>query len=115
MIDITNEQKLKFVKEKAGECWHEHGNVMLTCMPPKYKCLKCGAIYLHNPSPTDLNELFRLAEKLEIRFIKFVTGLAGQQNVEVPHLEIGVIQYCGTTKAEALLNALYKACGGKDE
>jgi hypothetical protein len=49
--------------EAADECWHEFDN---GC------CKKCGAlvdpITFHgaNPSPADLNELFRLAEKLEL-------------------------------------------------
>jgi len=54
---MTPEQKMQKVAEAAGECWHIKGNV----------CLICGlygvapAIHI-NPSPTDLNELFRLAE-----------------------------------------------------
>jgi hypothetical protein len=114
---MTPEQKMLKVVEAARECWHEFvaKSVHQKENDPKIylKCPKCKASVtmdqVVNPSPTDLNELFRLADKLGNRFIYFNTGLAGQRNVEIPGKTIGVIQACESSPAEALLNALYEA------
>ena len=64
---MTPELEMKAIVEAAGECWHELKDHLF-----QYTafCHKCGLIMSYkpgrNPSPTDLNELFRLAEKLHI-------------------------------------------------
>jgi hypothetical protein len=102
---MTPEQKMQKVVEAAGECWHESGTYfdgVKLC-----KCLKCGVQILTtnfhkaNPSPTDLNELFRLAEKMskKIKVEQFDGDWVAQ--VDGRSWEVA------DTPAEALLNALF--------
>jgi hypothetical protein len=105
---MTPEQKMQKVVEAAGECWHEvvselrgidYVRAMCSCGKQVYDpSHNCG-----NPSPTDLNELFRLAEKLGPMIVltfkrdcMTVIRLWGAKTEE-------------NTPAEALLNALYEA------
>ena len=60
---MTPQEKMQKIVEAAGECWHRatHNSLGSDC--------RCGNIFSRcpkNPSPTDLNELFRLAEKLKL-------------------------------------------------
>jgi hypothetical protein len=142
---MTPEQKMQKVVEAAGGCWHEwvkkdtsleHRPV--TGLPIEYgghgyECA-CGfrrvnrvnwrigttaklhAVNCANPSPTDLNELFRLAGKIGFsnkRFTDLDTNCF-QVNIEnevqiVAGLDWKFYIATGRTQTEALLNALYEA------
>lgn len=139
---MTDNEMLQKVVEAAGECWHSHhfavdvhivddyvlgnyiaGHVACVCgkMLPDhiYMNLEGEEIlhhqrdrYLRNPSPSDLNELFRLAEKLEHYHIKFdrdeETTPAGRECIiNSPYL-VPWSGY-GDDYAETLLHALYEA------
>lgn len=114
---MTPEQKMQKVIEASGECWHESQSGINWD-----KCRLCGfwdsslgssdEIGIHNPSPTDLNELFQVAKKLELRckLIEYTDGFyATVVNKEV---KIDGAIWTATqqlTPAEALLNALYES------
>ena len=114
----TPEQKLKFIVEKAGECWHE-------VKAGRFDCIHCDAFLgfkydlITNPSPTDLNELMRLAEKIGYG-VKLYTDVrhhvgSREHECKVMHVRTGTSGWTlGKTPAEALLNALFSACGGKE-
>jgi hypothetical protein len=71
MTEVTPEQEMKTIVEAVGECWHEWK--LWNKDYNGYKCKHCS-IEVHqvhsynaapsNPSPTDMNELFRLVKKL---------------------------------------------------
>jgi hypothetical protein len=99
--------KLKAVVEAAGECWHTYqmnrdNSIATWCE----ECLKDAP----NPSPTDLNELFRLASLL-VDGLVIDVGIKSQGWMSVMVKKDGV-EYRSkqhTTPAEALLNALTEA------
>ena len=96
---MTPEQKMQKVIEAAGECWHELvGNGLCKCGAP------CNIGW--NPSPTDLNAMFRLAEN--INHIKF-SVIGGDPDCQLWSPKFGYVNGYGKTKKEALLDALYKA------
>jgi len=124
---MTSEQKIKVIVEAAGECWHEWEQRAYAVN--RFMCNKCGKHSMNtertlghgggafvapkNPSPTDLNGLFRLAEKAGI-------GCGVRRKRDYPdgyiayHWPItdtmcNTIIVVGDTPAEALLNALYEA------
>lgn len=113
---MKSEQKMQVIVEAAGECWHEWhraigGHLCYKCreiVKQIYSCLPAPV----NPQPTDLNELFRLAEKLfDVHDLAFGYGLAVSCSIE-GHKGLRIIgpKYEeGSTPAEALLNALYAA------
>jgi hypothetical protein len=99
---MTPQQKMQEVVEAAGECWHEPKG-----SAPMNKCQKCKEpMGYHNclPSPTDLNELFRLAEKLGIYSGAWQVDQGGHYAIT-----INLHKFYFPTLAEALLNALYNA------
>lgn len=97
------------IVEAAGECWHKNdGNNTDECVnchrafqAEDYEPYDCT---LDNHSPTNLNELFRLADKLGAENDLVVDRLNGKWSA----------MYCdniwqhGDTAAEALLKALYE-------
>lgn len=107
---MDQERKMQKLVTAAGECWHE--------TKAKGFC-KCGApcnIGL-NPSPTDLNELFRLAEKLNIdtrvaacKAFHEDKRFGGRYSAQA-YASVSLQRYdaCSEDPAEALLNALFKA------
>jgi hypothetical protein len=118
--------KMKAVVEAAGKCWHEVSKYqrMFEDDTGKFRiryCINCEQSWDlcvdKNPSPTDLNELFRLAEKLGLIAQKFEYKLpAGvrcfllmKTQDEFPESFTGK----GNTSAEALLNALFAAIKGR--
>ena len=94
---MTPQEKMQKVVEAAGECWQE-GN------PTRFIST--------NPSPTDLNELFRLAKKLNLSVELDVTD-RGYTQVSLhkgPLSPKPVAQSIeGLPLEEALLNALNEA------
>ena len=118
---MTPEQKLQAVVEKAGECWHtkfQHSD-------GGHKCGDCQKWLGHieidndvpyakhfNPSPTDLNELFRLAEKLKLH-VEADVDTIGCSQVSIHRKRLGRSpcgqSLSGRSVAEALLNALYES------
>jgi hypothetical protein len=105
---MTPEQKMQAVVEAAGECWHHLLPVTVVA-----QCAKCNN-YKPNPSPTDLNELFRLAEKLGFMSVLLDSGMFDAstlcQIVRYRDLNIDLqVEVPGDTPSEALLNALYEA------
>jgi hypothetical protein len=135
---MTPEQKMQKVVEAAGECWHEWVKRETTLETRSvigaieyggfgWECV-CGfrrvnrvnwhigdeaILPCKNPSPTDLNELFRLAEKLGYVDIDFygysMTCTLYPSGTGKPYLLIGSIRAIGSTPAEALLNAIFQA------
>jgi hypothetical protein len=75
---MTPEQEMKVIVWAAGECWHQVSDDKRVfddgfgAYQIRY-CAFCGLPWnacltgfdIDNPLPTDLNELFRLAEKLD--------------------------------------------------
>ena len=60
---MNAQEEMQKIVEAAGECWHKWTK------PPSMQCTTCSLLatptsFKANPSPTDLNELFRLADKL---------------------------------------------------
>lgn len=117
---MTSEQKMQTIVEAAGECWHDW-----EWIPGGGKqCKNCDIDLYHkdsvsynqripvppNPSPTDLNELFRLAGN--ISYIKF-GGYFDEPKCQLWTAKFGYINGRGKTKAEALLNALYESVKGE--
>lgn len=104
-------EKMQAIVKAAGGCWHNW-------QPPKMyswqvECSVCGktqaaTVPTDNPSPTDLNTLFELAEKLDER-----VGI--QNDGRTSYIcsvwrESGWTFTCGADNpAETLLNALYEA------
>ena len=88
---VTPEGKMKAILGAAGESWKN----------PRREDGPWGTRYVNrsNPSPTYLNDLFRLAEKLQFMDIHFEIHSEG--------CWIGTVN--ANTPAEALLNALYEA------
>ena len=70
---MNAQEEMQAIVEATGECWHEALHRKCICGNSNF--LLCP----FNPSPTDLNELFRLAEKLGVDYA--VNTLGG--NVDV--------------------------------
>lgn len=122
---MTPNEKIRAVVEAAGECWHEAGEIEgdSITMPMTLHCAKCGELmcmegscrnHTQNPSPTDLNELFRLAEKLEYS-VRLETTFPDYGEIVY---KVSIRKFCKKvwlmygqfpTPAEALLDALYQA------
>ena len=116
---MTPEQKMQAIVEAAGECWHRGTNPLYPCT-----CAHCGealnipASKPWNPSPTDLNELFRLAEKLDLYLEidsspKGLTQISAHSGGVVSKKPAG--QGTGGSLKVALLNALFKATENGNE
>lgn len=114
---MTAERKMRAIVEAAGECWHVAKKRPYA--KRRYMCSKCGehgpVLVPSNPSPTDLNELFRLAAKTYGTAINAITfhpaGHVCWFTVDHPNHSVDLTRFTGEgfTPAEALLNALYKA------
>lgn len=118
---MTNPEKMQIVVEAAGGCWHKR--IVDKQPSPEEgqfdyfpKCDKCEIDLPHgfnNPSPTDLNELFRLAEKIiNVHTLVFDNHSMKCRSIQlVGNIHITSIDLFaeGCTPAEALLNALYEA------
>ena len=112
---MTNEEKMQKVVEAAGERWHEKLGERYHCFSCKVKCHTYHPSELSafdrdhtNPSPTDLNELFRLAEKLGAGVVVSTIGKPRAMALNPDWIE-------DDTPAEALLNALFSSIGGNNE
>lgn len=116
---MTPEKEMKATVEAAGGCWHEWHNGVIGYNTANhkrvYECKKCGkggTDHVHlsylNPSPTDLNELFRLAEKLGCTDIDFEWVL-GKWICEYTTSEFIYFKDSAFTPADALRKALYQA------
>lgn len=105
---MTPEQEMQAIVESAGECWHESAGCA-----PLYKCKKCGrqmGYHTCNPSPTDLNELFRLAEKLGVYAGNWKIDDYGCCHILVETNDLKRKEIVtNDTPADALRNALYQA------
>ena len=106
---MSEELKMQKIVEAAGECWHErffkHAHFAA--------CRHCGVETMdktNNPSPTDLNELFRLAEKLEVS-VRVTQRMGFEQSwaKRLDHDGTAIDGSYADTPAEALLNALYSS------
>ena len=120
---MTPEEQMRAIQEDAGECRHEWANGVTghnTANHRKvHKCKICGKSgdgHVHlgwlNPSPADLNELFRLAEKLgckEYGTAKF----GGKFCAGVELCEASIATEEADTPADALREALYLAVKGE--
>jgi len=110
---MTPEQKMRKVVEAAGECWHDTGGYI---NPEKgnWACCKCEVtgFLSDNSSPTDLNELFRLARKaVDLGCITFTFEGDISDTAVICWLGCNGKDYenLANTPAEALLNALYES------
>ena len=106
---------MKRIVEAAGEIWHEKLNASLHCDTCRVGCVTYHPAEMSdflskhsNPSKDDLNEMFRLADKLDVKYIKLTIDLDGQHNAEIPSPAAGVIQSSSSTYAGALYSALIK-------
>lgn len=125
-IVVTPEQKMQKIVEAAGECWHEwielphtrSWDEFVAGEKAQFFCRHCSDELEETPisydltrycqsSPTDLNELFRLAEKrgpnVTVSLKKGCMFLVRIQGLKQP------IKAEEVTLAEALLNALYES------
>lgn len=121
---MTPEQKTKAIVEEAGECWHEWERKYLLqdYVTWMFKCSKCDCSSEWvkgsppNPSPTDLNELFRLAEKLGLRVHLKYRGDDYHAKVwfkpEEEDTDRVFFWSVAATPADALRTALYQAMKG---
>ncbi len=110
----TPARKMKAIVEAAGGRWH------INSFQTSNNCvLGCGDVYetgckSNNPSPANLNELFRLARKLGHDEIFFASG-RGKEFPERCLLESFAPQRkqwegrSAVSPAGALLNALYES------
>lgn len=123
---MNKEQKIQVVVEAAGECWHEWNNMIkghnTAAHQRIYKCVKCGkggTDHVHlswcHPKPTDLNELFRLAEKLGVEFTLCLSIYTQGDNMWSVEPLCADVTFNEITPAEALLNALYETVKEKDK
>ena len=118
---MEEQEEMQKIVEAAGECWH---NADITFDPNNvgfathWQCSTCK-VYVDrscdHPSPTDLNELFRLAEKLYGRDcrIEFSMHYGDVQAIQLCKENKVVSQGQADTKADALRTALVKATEGK--
>lgn len=118
---MTPQEEMQKIVEAAGECWHVVEESVGETMGHYYhQCIKCGIhdrrgnIYPNNPSPTDLNELFRLAEEIfgEECEVSFYIS-EGKQIAQLDKIEC-LGQGFANNKADALRKALVKAIEGKE-
>lgn len=71
---MTDQDEMQTIVEAADECWHTLEFQPIHCSDSKYPemmlvCQNCHTVTgKENPPPTDLNELFRLAEKIGYNF-----------------------------------------------
>lgn len=118
---MTPEQMMQAVVETAGECWHEATETSAACFN-SYKCAHCGVMlgnyynpaqWTHtNPSPDDLNALFRLAEKLEVSCTLRLKVKGYFADAKMFGRLSGAEEEADTS-AEALLTALHQAIKGE--
>ena len=110
---MNQKQKMQAIVESSGECWHEPKFGMSVCKhcrrtnDPRY--FDFDKV---NPSPTDLNELFRLANILRIGDfgVAYLLPIASE-DCGVYCAGAGTYTAEATTPAEALLNAIYDSLG----
>ena len=119
---MTPNEEMQAIVEKAGSCWHNSNKTEGDSihLPIRISCSKCGAIVAcegglfsceTNPSPTDLNELFRLAEKLgfDCRLTVRSRNVCGHRS-EIISMEGGrLVDVFADTPADSLREALYRA------
>ena len=105
------QQKIKEIVEAAGMCWHDNRGLRVFGVQT---CSKCTEDYKPNPSPTDLNALMAIAEKLGYG-VQLNKGIVAVCSAKIWTDRDGVISNeVADTPAEALLNALHQAVkGGK--
>jgi hypothetical protein len=119
---MTNEEKMKAIVTAAGECWHEYVEEIGQAMGHYYSvCTSCGLDdrvddnLPINPSPTDLNELFRLASRLGIQ-VSITTNYHGCGMISCwcypRETNYGNSRAVLDTTHEALLDALYNSIKG---
>ena len=103
------QEEMQKIVEAAGECWND--THMRFCGASDTQIL----VSKPNPSPTDLNELVRLAEKLYGRDcrIEFSMHYGDVQAIQLCKENKVVSQGQADTKADALRTALVKATEGK--
>ena len=94
------EQEMQEIVEAVGEC--NHVGTMLD-----FECIHCGQNPAVDPSPTDLNELFRLAGKLGFTDFDFY---GNRCVLYEKRSAVSVAQGDGETKAEGLRKALVQVC-----
>jgi hypothetical protein len=108
---MTPEQKMKAVVEAAGEKtadWFADNGEW-----SHFTIVGDNGVIIQS-SPTDLNELFRLAEKLQFPSVLLDSGMIGGKTL-CQLVRFGdctvkqQIELYADTSAEALLNALYEA------
>ena len=106
------QQKIKEIVEAAGMCWHY---VMLDKLRDVQYCHKCNIeshTGISNPSPTDLNALMEIAEKLGYG-VQLNKGIVAVCSAKIWTDRDGVISNeVADTLAEALLLAIHQAVNG---
>jgi hypothetical protein len=106
---MTPQEEMQKIVESADECWHESsvfGDLAI--------CTKCKGNFGINPSPTDLNELFRLAGKLGFDEIRI--DLGGACDVirwRLPEKRFAYSENY-TSESDALRKALVEAIGDEN-
>ena len=119
-VKMDAEEQMQAIVEAAGECWHKRvvdkvPSPVEGCFDYFPRCDKCEIGLPHHskhPSPHDLNELVRLADKLGFDEVRIdLHGMADiiQWNLDFPDLRY---EGRGETPVDALRNALYQSVTG---
>ena len=115
------QEQIQFIVENTdGECWHHWHRANIYSFNDK--CCKCGQIKAgtvprNNPSPHSLDDLYRLADKLDIDVrvekIRPDYGVVKYEGLtRKRHKHVWLKQCVNNTRADALRDALVKAIEG---
>lgn len=108
---MTPQEKMQKIIEAAGECWHEVERLDFSTGKTVLRCRHCKT-QDNNPSPTDLNELFQLAEKkysmVTVRF-EYHRGCSVECFLTVNSRPHYGHNGQGKSVSESLLDALYQS------
>jgi hypothetical protein len=115
---MTPDKQMEVIQEAAGECWHKK-SVSGAKQQYRFHCAYCGLDWedCFFPSPDDLNEVLRLAEKIiNIHNMEWDNQSMRNRTVRiVGNIDIFCVEVTGhgETLVAALRAALVKAIEGR--